>query len=250
MLKNWSYEIEAEPLEEEETTNGTDVRFHLKSEKNNFFLINHMIYQVQKHFETEAVLQSITEVVIQDLSQQISNHNMTSTSQENSVALESPSILASRNFSQTIVQQTEESSDVESEGGKSPRPPPPPPSSTSPCRPPPSSSTSPRHPPATTITSNSTMTASTNTITSNSTTTASTSTATASADKEEETAAATASSATCVGGEADEEQEEEEEAPTEQGNSMSSSFVLDELKCCQHQINVATIALEQLRKVN
>ena len=36
----------------------------------------------------------------------------------------------------------------------------------------------------------------------------------------------------------------------EQSNSMSSNFVADEIRNCQHQITVASIALEQLRKVN
>ena len=52
----------------------------------------------------------------------------------------------------------------------------------------------------------------------------------------------------------DEEEEEEEEerlgrVPQDQANAISTSFVTDEIKNCQHQINVASIALEQLRKV-
>lgn len=42
---------------------------------------------------------------------------------------------------------------------------------------------------------------------------------------------------------------EEEEGEQGESNNVSSSFVADEIKNCQHQINMASIALEQLRKV-
>ena len=58
-------------------------------------------------------------------------------------------------------------------------------------------------------------------------------------------------------GDGDEEEEDEEDddddndgEPQEQANSMSSTFVEEEIRNCEHQINVASIALEQLRKVN
>lgn len=49
-----------------------------------------------------------------------------------------------------------------------------------------------------------------------------------------------------------EDVDEDDQVDVEQAvnaNLQSSSFVSDEIRNCQHQINVATIALEQLRKV-
>ena len=46
-----------------------------------------------------------------------------------------------------------------------------------------------------------------------------------------------------------EEEEEEEEVAGRRNPEEASLFVTDEIRNCQHQINVATIALEQLRKV-
>ena len=47
----------------------------------------------------------------------------------------------------------------------------------------------------------------------------------------------------------DDENEENGDEAAEQGNVISSSLVMDEIRNCQHQINLASIALEQLRKV-
>ena len=62
---------------------------------------------------------------------------------------------------------------------------------------------------------------------------------------------ATASSTSADAGlEEEDDDEEEEDLVGERANSVSSSIVQDEIRNCQHQINVATIALEQLRKVS
>ena len=50
-------------------------------------------------------------------------------------------------------------------------------------------------------------------------------------------------------GDVDEEEEQFVGEHPETANLISSATVMDEIKNCQHQINVATIALEQLRKV-
>ena len=172
--------------------------------------------------------------------------------------MDSPSILASqKQYSQTVVQQTEdESSDgvdgAGTDGGgvsTSPRarcPPPPPRNSSAPPSPPRNSfppPSPPRNssPPPSSSPPPPTSVAGTDGNTNGANETADNASGYVTGANEERQAA-----------EQEVVQEEEDPLgvePTEH-NSMTSNFVMDEIRNCQHQINVATIALEQLRKVS
>ena len=78
MLKNWSYEMHADPLKEGETATPeyTEVCFfNKKGLKNLKFLFKIFKLQVKRNLENDIIhLQNITEDVVHELSQKIIRH--------------------------------------------------------------------------------------------------------------------------------------------------------------------------------